>query len=126
MFKYFKAPLIWAILIWAFSSIPSTELPDFSLWRLFSADKLIHAFLYAVLAFLLMGSSLKQFVYKKIHYNAISFSLITAILFGAGIELYQEYVLVDRYGDYVDGIANAIGALIGVLVFRALFREHIR
>ncbi len=126
MFKYFKAPLFWGVLIWAFSSIPNSELPDFSLWRLFSGDKLIHAFLYAVLAFLLMGSSLKQFLYKKIHYNAITFSLITSVLFGTVIELYQEFVLVDRYGDYVDGIANAIGAVIGVMVFRALFREHIR
>ncbi|MEY3344001.1 MAG: hypothetical protein RL090_1685 [Bacteroidota bacterium] len=126
MLKYFKAPLFWAILIWAFSSIPNSELPDFSLWRLLSGDKLIHAFLYAVLSFLLMGSSLKQFVYKKIHYNAIFFSIATSVLFGIGIELYQEFVLVDRFGDYVDAIANAIGAVIGVAVFRTLFREHIR
>ena len=73
-----------------------------------------------------MGSSLKQFVYKKIHYNAILFSIATSVLFGIGIELYQEFVLADRFGDYVDAIANAIGAVIGVAVFRTLFREHIR
>jgi VanZ family protein len=126
MLRYFKAPLFWSILIWAFSSISNSELPDFSLWRILSGDKLIHIFLYGVLSFLLMGSSLKQFVYRKIRYNAIVFSLVTATLFGIFIELFQEFVLTDRFGDWADALANFAGSVIGILVFRALFREHIR
>jgi VanZ family protein len=73
-----------------------------------------------------MGSSLKQFVYRKIRYNATVFSLVTATLFGIFIELFQEFVLTDRFGDWADALANFAGSVIGILVFRALFREHIR
>jgi VanZ family protein len=54
------------------------------------------------------------------------FSLVTATLFGIFIELFQEFVLTDRFGDWADALANFAGSVIGILVFRALFREHIR
>lgn len=126
MLKFFKAPLIWAILILAFSSIPNSELPDFSLWRIFSGDKLIHVFLYGVLSFLLTGSSVKQYIYRRIRYNAMLFAFTTSVCFGVLLEVYQELVLTDRYGDWADAVANGVGAFLGILLFRALFKDYIR
>ncbi|MFZ9942769.1 MAG: VanZ family protein [Bacteroidia bacterium] len=126
MLKFFKAPLIWAILILAFSSIPNSELPDFSLWRILSGDKLIHVFLYGILSFLLLGSSVKQYIYRRIRYNAMLFSFVTSVCFGVLIEVYQEFVLTDRFGDWADALANGVGALLGLLLFRVLFKDYIR
>jgi VanZ family protein len=126
MLKFFKAPVIWAILIWAFSSIPNTELPNFSFWRILSGDKLIHIFLYGVLSFLLVGSSLKQHMYRRIRYNASLFTLIATSVYGVLIELYQEFVLTDRYGDWADALANFAGAFLGLILFRSIFRDYIR
>lgn len=126
MLKFFKAPLIWAILIWAFSSIPNTELPEFSFWRILSGDKLIHVFLYGVLSFLLVGSSLKQHMYRRIRYNAFLFTLVAASSYGVLIELYQEFILTDRYGDWADALANLVGAILGLLLFRNMFKDYIR
>ncbi|MFN9595448.1 MAG: VanZ family protein [Bacteroidota bacterium] len=126
MLKFFKAPVIWAILIWAFSSIPNTELPNFSFWRILSGDKLIHIFLYGVLSFLLVGSSLKQHMYRRIRYNASPFTLIATSVYGVLIELYQEFVLTDRYGDWADALANFAGAFLGLILFRSIFRDYIR
>lgn len=126
MLKFFKAPLIWAILILAFSSIPNSELPDFSLWRILSGDKLIHVFLYGILSFLLLGSSVKQYIYRRIRYNAMLFSFVTSVCFGVLVEVYQEFVLTDRFGDWADALANGVGALLGLLLFRVLFKDYIR
>ncbi|MFM7053169.1 MAG: VanZ family protein [Bacteroidota bacterium] len=126
MLKFFKAPLIWAILIWAFSSIPNTELPDFSFWRILSGDKLIHVFLYGVLSFLLVGSSLKQHMYRRVRYNALTFSLFATSVYGVLIELYQEFVLTDRFGDWADALANFVGALLGLILFKSIFKDYIR
>lgn len=126
MLKFFKAPVIWAILIWAFSSIPNTELPNFSFWRILSGDKLVHVFLYGVLSFLLVGSSLKQHMYRRIRYNASPFTLIATSVYGVLIELYQEFVLTDRYGDWADALANFAGAFLGLILFRSIFRDYIR
>lgn len=126
MLKFFKAPLIWAILILAFSSIPNSELPDFSLWRILSGDKLIHVFLYGILSFLLLGSSVKQYIYRRIRYNAMLFSFVTSVCFGVLIEVYQEFVLTDRFGDWADALANGVGAMLGLLLFRVLFKDYIR
>jgi len=126
MLKFFKAPVIWAILIWAFSSIPNIELPNFSFWRILSGDKLIHIFLYGVLSFLLVGSSLKQHMYRRIRYNASPFTLIATSVYGVLIELYQEFVLTDRYGDWADALANFAGAFLGLILFRSIFKDYIR
>jgi VanZ family protein len=126
MLKFFKAPLIWAILILAFSSIPNSELPDFSLWRILSGDKLIHVFLYGILSFLLLGSSVKQYIYRRIRYNAMLFSFTASTCFGILVEVYQEFILTDRFGDWADALANAVGALFGLILFRLLFKEYIR
>ncbi|MFM7823653.1 MAG: VanZ family protein, partial [Bacteroidota bacterium] len=89
-------------------------------------DKLIHVFLYGVLSFLLVGSSLKQHMYRRVRYNALTFSLFATSVYGVLIELYQEFVLTDRFGDWADALANFVGALLGLILFKSIFKDYIR
>jgi VanZ family protein len=126
MLRYFLAPLFWAIIILFFSSIPSSDLPDFSFWKLISFDKFAHVCMYSLLSFLIMKACFRQYSSWFIRYNAIKVTTFAGIIYGGFIELLQEYALVDRYGDWMDMVANAVGVFLGIVVFRLIFFEYIR
>jgi VanZ family protein len=126
MLRYFLAPLFWASTILFFSTIPAEDLPNFSFWRLFSFDKVIHAAMYGLLAFLVMKAALRQYSSWYLRYNAVKVTAIGVTAYGALIELYQELLLTDRYGDWMDVLANLIGTILGICIFRIIFFEYIR
>ena len=126
MFRYYLAPIAWAAIILFLSIIPSSELPEFSLWRIFSFDKLVHAAMYGALTFQIMKALIRQYANWTLRYNAARISFITSTIYGGLIELYQEFLTPDRYGDWMDLISNIIGAIIGIILFRIIFIEYIR
>ena len=79
-----------------------------------------------MLAFLLMKACYRQYSSWFLRYNAMKFTAISGILYGAAIEVYQELLLTDRFGDWLDLIANIIGTFLGIFIFRLIFFEYIR
>lgn len=51
-------------------------------------------------------------------------ALIISILFGGLTELLQKYVFIGRYGSVFDFFADAIGCVIGVLLFKILLKKN--
>ena len=124
--RNFLVPLCWALVILIFSSVPSDDIPDFSFWTLISFDKIAHAGMYGLLSFLTMKACLKQFSSRYIRYNAVKVTSISGIIYGGLIELFQQYALTDRYGDWMDFIADVIGTFVGILIFKMIFSEYVR
>jgi VanZ family protein len=73
-----------------------------------------------------MRGCIRQYASWKLRYNATKFSVMVSIGYGGMIELYQQYFLTDRYGDWVDLAANVAGTILGVVVFRIIFSDYIR
>jgi len=111
----FIPALIWLIIIIVLSGYPGKNLPKAPFDEF---DKLVHLIIYAILSFLsIMGFSKqsKSFLLSK---NLQYFSSILFSVFAGGvIELLQQYVFINRYGDWLDFIANSIGSVIGVFGF---------
>jgi VanZ family protein len=126
MLRYYFSPLFWAATILFLSSIPSKELPDFFFWKIFSFDKLIHVAMYCIFSFQVMKACVRQYANWTLRYNAARVAVITGALYGGFIELYQEYILTDRHGDWLDLIANIAGTFLGVWLFRWIFKQYIR
>ena len=124
--RYYFTPLFWALTILFFSSIPSKELPDISFWELFTFDKMAHVALYGIFSFQIMRACIRQYANWNIRYHAASIAAIVSVLYGAGIELMQHFLLTDRYGDWLDLLANIIGTLAGILLFKKIFYQYIR
>lgn len=82
--------------------------------------------MYGVLSFQLMRGCIRQYASWKLRYNATKFSVIASIGYGGLIELYQQYFLTDRFGDWTDLAANVVGTILGVMVFRIIFSDYIR
>jgi VanZ family protein len=110
--KYNKPGICWALFIWLLCTIstPSFEIPD--LFDLFAPDKIAHFFFYAVLVFLFLNGFRKLNLYHTIKQNQIAI-VISCIVYGGLIELYQGFILTNRVADWTDFIANAIGTFIG-------------
>ena len=87
-------------------------------------DKVAHILMYAGFAYACLWGYRKQFVSNGLAYQkrAILLTIIISIAYGGLTEIMQETITVlHRSGDWRDLIADAIGTVIGVLVFYLFF-----
>ncbi|HEX5003344.1 MAG TPA: VanZ family protein [Bacteroidia bacterium] len=126
LFRHFSFSITWALIILLLSMVPGGQLPDLSFWDLLTFDKIMHIFMYGVLSFRTMMAASKQQTYWWMRYHAGIFTMAAITIYGGTIELMQEYLTIERTGDWVDMLANTIGLLIGIYVFRAVFYDCIR
>lgn len=112
---------IWAITLLVItitlSCMPSNNLSNNSFLNLPYGDKLAHFIAYSSLGFT-WGNAL----YPKKDY--IIKTLIFLVLLGLVIEFIQFYFLVGRFFEMYDIIANIIGSLNGVLIFKAFIKWY--
>lgn len=116
---WFVCSLVWAGLILYlsfFTPISEGEEP----W-LENQDKLGHFIFYAVLSMFLIKTFSKEI---SIQYPINSGALIS-LVFGVLIELGQHFFTNDRYGDFMDVLANGSGILLVVILIR-IFPKYFR
>ena len=98
--------LVWAAVIFAFSSIPSLG-TGLGTWDLV-LRKLAHTAEYAVLGALLLRATGQA---------RIAFAL--AVLYAVSDELHQTFV-AGRHGSPVDVVIDAVGVAVGIVLFQSL------
>ncbi|RIJ43251.1 VanZ family protein [Pontibacter oryzae] len=101
--------------------LPSTSLPAVSVWELFSFDSFAHAFMFCVLSFLMIVGMSKQFTFPRLRHYAVRGSLLASTMFGIAIELLQHFFIYGRQGDIIDVLANTIGCLFGIVLFKWIY-----
>jgi glycopeptide antibiotics resistance protein len=104
----------WTLVILALCSMPGKAIPQISWLELLSFDKLVHAGIFFVEQLLLM-----RIVARAYRWLAFSFT----VAYGGLLELMQYYVFSERSGDVLDFMANATGALVGLLLYRKLSKK---
>lgn len=111
MNKYLLGSILWALLILILTLTPGKHIPQIGV---FSYDKLGHSLIFGILSFLIPFGlrPLKNFTVKK----AILTSFIFTLIYGSTLEIIQDFI-PGRAMDYVDALANALGAIGGVLLF---------
>ena len=118
--RYHLPAILWAGTIFVFSSIPSTSIPEFSI---FSQDKLLHAAVFFVLAVLLYRSFSSQRRFPALVRHAKLWTLAVAALYGVSDEIHQLHV-AGRSADYRDVIADVVGAMAFILLI--WYRDTLR
>ncbi len=109
------SPVIWAV-VWAiFILVASTVGVGFNLpstWAdVISWDKVAHAFVYAVLCFLLIESFAKGRDFKLVVVLATAISIV----YGVSIEFLQYTFFPNRYFEVFDIFANIVGNIVGAM-----------
>lgn len=112
------APAIaWGIFIFVLSVWPGKDFPSLPDWSdLLSLDKIVHMTFYGLLTWLILWGKRKN----TEGVVSLLFALIVAAFssgFGWFLEWFQGAYCQDRMSDVIDGIANTIGAVIGLLAF---------
>ena len=124
--KFPYAPAIaWGIFIFTLSVWPGKDFPSIPDWGdLLSLDKIVHMTFYGLLTWLILWGKWKNIANpdKLGTEGAISFTIMLVVAafssgFGWFIEWFQGAYCQDRMSDVMDGIANTIGAVIGLLAF---------
>ncbi len=117
--KAYLYPISWALFILFLSANPGINLPE-SFWDLLAIDKLAHAFVYGVLSCLLLYSFFLND--QKNIQKMKMISIIISSIYGILMEIMQYLFFPNRYFEFLDILANIIGAIIGVSIYRYFFK----
>ncbi len=82
--------------------------------------------MYCIFSFQVMKACVRQYANWILRFNAGKVAAITSIIYGALIELLQEFILMDRHGDWIDFLFNIIGTFLGIRLFRIIFVQYLR
>ena len=96
-----------------------------SFWDWLSPDKIVHFILFSSLSFLSAWgyrNYLKKYSHPYKNKLLLTIILLT-IAYGGLTEILQKYIFINRYGSIYDFIADAIGCVLGVIVFFYYFKK---
>jgi VanZ family protein len=100
--------------------LPGNSFPDLSIWAILSFDGAAHAFVFAVFSFLWAIA-----FYKSRTRPVLRFGTWPVLLFGIGygifIEILQFLIFYRRSAEWTDMLADGIGAVFGILVFKWVY-----
>jgi glycopeptide antibiotics resistance protein len=117
--KHLWFPFAWALIILVMCGMPGRDIPHISFLEILAFDKWVHAGIFFVLVVLMIRGFRLQFN-GWLNTNAVLVSLVFCIAYGGALELMQEAVFAERSADIYDFIANSVGAIAGVLLYRKL------
>ena len=106
-FIQFQLPMAaWCLFIFMASSIPQAKLPALEHY----SDKVVHASVFAVLAWLTHVALFHQ-PYRFLRRHSLSITFLFVVLYGMSDEFHQ-YFTPGRSTDIFDVMADAFGALV--------------
>ena len=123
-FRHLAPAFAWFLFIIFLTFMPGDELSPVSLWEEISFDKLVHFSVYCIFSLLLIIGLKKQTSFRFLKKNAILLSLCMAISLGVLTELAQYFLVKQRFAEVFDVLANTLGAMFGVVVFKLLYYNN--
>ena len=115
----------WAFLIAALYAIPGSELRSLSFWEVFGADKIAHMVVFALFGLILRVGMRRQTRFPGMTHRSYWLSFLIVVAYGGILELFQGVLFVERTSDLLDFIANTIGAVLGLLLFRLIYGREL-
>jgi glycopeptide antibiotics resistance protein len=110
----FWKPAIWLAAISYLSLVPGGNFPVIPLFNIPGFDKLVHFVFYFFLCVLLIKPLSKT---TKFPYGLAA---VFSVAFSGIIEILQAVLTVSRKGDITDLLANFMGVIAGLIVFRLI------
>ena len=114
--KYCAPAILWTILIMVLSTLPGKDIPSNSFFEKVHFDKIVHFCLFVGIVLLLSLAVYRQ--KRHISPGTLVMFVIIAAGYGLAIEFIQKYWAVGRSFDMYDVIADSLGAIAGVWLFK--------
>lgn len=113
--------VLWTILIGILMLTPGNYFPKVSPFLdWLGPDKLIHLILFGTYTYLLTAGFSRQSKYLILKQNPMLFSLLTGMIFAIFTEVMQMYIIPGRNGNVYDLVANALGCLLGISIWKII------
>lgn len=125
----FYPGLIISIFIMVIMGLPGNYFPKVvSFWDWLGPDKVIHLIVFGMLSYSMLWGYRKKILSHDVRYIKKSFllTLLLSVSYGALTELMQKYVFINRFGSIYDFIADAIGCVLGAIVFFLYFKKKVK
>ena len=83
--------------------------------------------MFGAFSFFIVFGYRKEYCERDKYYrrNIRLIAFLISVLYGALTELLQIYIFIGRYGSIYDFSADVIGCVLGVFIFRLIFRKKI-
>lgn len=117
--KAYIPAIIWVFIILFLSGYPGSELPKIAIWQI---DKFGHIIMYGTLSFLLLFPFVKQFLAHNKWFKISLLVILSCVLYGGLMEILQNNIFINRSGNWIDFMANTIGAIMGAVLFYSLLK----
>ena len=127
--KDFYPGLITAIIIMILMGTPGNCFPNVtSFWDWLGPDKIVHFIVFGTLAFSMIWGYREKIISQNANAQKKSYllTLMLSISYGALTEILQKYIFINRYGSIYDFIADAIGCVLGVIIFIYCFKKKLK
>lgn len=113
-----------AVIILLLTGLPGSYLPKAK--PLIGLDKLAHLVMYLGFTFITLWGYRKPYQDNGRAYQnkAMAVTLTLSLAFGALTEIMQHTLIPGRVGSLYDWIADAIGSLIGIIIFYFFYRNR--
>ena len=122
IFLEYRLPaILWAVLIFIASSIPSRALPRLGL---FSWDKLLHIGEFGIFGLLLARAFDSSLSVKKLS-TLVTLTVSTGVIWALLDEVHQMFVL-GRNANVYDFLADALGVIIAQVIFIQVQQRRLR
>lgn len=105
---------LWLLIITIISGYPGHKVPEVPMWQF---DKFVHTFIYLILSITMLIAFNRQYQIRKKRLFLTILILFFGVFYGGIMEILQHYIFINRSGNWYDFIANALGSVLGVLIY---------
>jgi VanZ family protein len=127
VWKFLKAnkiTLIYSLVIISLCTFPGDKMPSLDFSVLFTFDKIAHTLSFGILALVCTVGLAKYLRFSYMRKHSLSWAVAYSLFLGGAIELAQAYLVKERYGDWMDFLADSIGVFLGALFFLMLYTRE--
>ena len=122
MLRYILPGILWTVFVVVISVVPGTDL-NYGEFHFEGADKVAHILIYALLTLFWTIGLKRQNTYKNIRIKVFKITFIGGFSLGLILEVIQENFVFGRYFELLDLVANGIGCIFGIVLFKIIYKD---
>lgn len=101
--------------------LPGEDLPNIDFWEIDIEDKIAHMGVFGILGILMVYGAFRKNSHNRLSDKQTTFLIIIAVAYGGLTEILQGWLFPSRFASLSDFIADAIGAILGIVIAKKLF-----
>ncbi|PKR81904.1 hypothetical protein CW751_00785 [Brumimicrobium salinarum] len=123
MLRFILPSLVWTSFVVVVSLVPSSNV-NLREFQFEGVDKLAHFVMYLLQSLFWSIGLRRQNISHFLRNHALKISLFGSFSISFIVELIQEFVIVSRNFEVLDLIANGIGCIFGIVLFKLIYQEY--